>query len=352
MLLALMMITGHYGTRAAPADYSLMDDKDWAIFKHRYKKSYDSTVEENYRRSVFHENQQKIDTHNKQYDLGVFSYKIKMNQFGDMLPDEYKNYMHADNDTLLMPKRIVRGEEFIPPKNVTRIPDFMDWRQRGAVTPVQDQGLKCGACWAFSAASALEGQYYRKSGQLLVLSAQNLLDCTIAYGNMGCRGGSAALAFQFAADRKGIETEAYYTYEGRTKPCPYNVSDDFDLNFDVDDDDKNHPLASFIYVTKEDEMALKVAIATVGPLSAAMDGSHDTFRFYSEGIYYQPECNKDGLDHAVLIVGYGTDSNNRDYWLVKNSWGESWGENGYFKIARNRQNHCGIATAAIYPVIR
>ncbi|XP_016845466.1 cathepsin L1 isoform X3 [Nasonia vitripennis] len=308
----------------------------------RYKKNYNGDVEENFRRSVFHENQRKIAEHNQKHDLGLFTYKVRINQFGDMMFEEYKNYMHAANNTITQLKRIPRGDEFIKPKSAENVPEHVDWRQRGAVTPVRDQGLTCGSCWAFSAAGALEAQYFKKTGVLTALSAQNLIDCTMEYGNLGCGGGSAALSFQFVVDQKGLEPEANYSYEGRTKECPYNTSDDEDEELD----------ASFIYVNGGDEATLKVAVATVGPFSAAIDGSHDTFRFYSEGVYYQPECNEDDLDHAVLIVGYGTDNRtDQDFWLVKNSWGETWGEGGYFKVARNRRNHCGIAAAAVYPVI-
>ena len=121
---------------------------------------------------------------------------------------------------------------------------------------------------------ALEGQYFRKTGVLTPLSAQCLIDCTGDYGNLGCGGGSAALSFQFVVDHKGLEPEANYSYEGRNRDCPYNASgDDEDEAID----------ASFVYVGVADEAAMRLAVATVGPLSAAIDGSHDTFRFYSEG---------------------------------------------------------------------
>lgn len=122
---------------------------------------------------------------------------------------------------------------------------------------------------------ALEGQYWRKTGVLRPLSAQSLLDCSGEYGNLGCGGGSAALSFQFVLDRKGLEPEASYAYEGRAKPCPYAVPQESDL----DEDDS----PSFVFVGYGDEDALKAAVAAAGPLSAAIDGSHDTFRFYSEG---------------------------------------------------------------------
>ncbi|GJQ74411.1 hypothetical protein Trydic_g21282 [Trypoxylus dichotomus] len=186
--------------------------------------------------------------------------------------------------------------------------------------------------------SALEGQNFRKTGQLISLSEQNLVDCSGSYGNYGCGGGLMDNAFRYVIDNHGIDTESYYPYEGIDDACRYDPAHSGGTATAITD------------IPSMDETALQNAVATAGPVSVAIDASHDSFLYYSDGLYYEPECSPTNLDHGVLVVGYGTDSDG-DYWLVKNSWGISWGTNGYIKMSRNRNNNCGIASVASYPLV-
>merc|ERR1712035_215593 len=174
-------------------------------------------------------------------------------------------------------------------------PASVDWRQSGYVTPVKDQ-KQCGSCWAFSAVGALEGQNFRKTGQLVSLSEQNLVDCS--KDNSGCNGGLMDYAFEYVKSNGGIDTESSYPYTARDGVCKYNAANKGD----------------------------------------------------SSGVYNEPRCSSRSLDHGVLAVGYGSDASG-DYWIVKNSWGKAWGESGYIRMSRNKSNQCGVATEASYPTV-
>ncbi|CAB4056952.1 CTSL [Lepeophtheirus salmonis] len=253
---------------------------------------------------------------------------------GDLLHHEFvamvNGYIYNNKTTL--------GGTFIPSKNIN-LPEHVDWREEGAVTPVKNQG-QCGSCWSFSATGSLEGQDFRKTGKLISLSEQNLVDCSRKYGNNGCEGGLMDYAFKYIQDNNGIDTEASYPYEGIDGHCHY------------DPKNKGGSDIGFVDIKKGSEKDLQKALATVGPISVAIDASHMSFQFYSHGVYSEKKCSPENLDHGVLAVGYGTDEvNGEDYWLVKNSWSEKWGEDGYIKMARNKDNMCGIASSASYPVV-
>ncbi|XP_060524201.1 cathepsin L [Cylas formicarius] len=313
--------------------------EQWGAFKLQHNKKYTGETEERFRMKIFMENSHKVAKHNKLYEMGLVTFKLGINKYADMLHHEFVSTVNGFNKT----KNGLRSQEsndavtFIPPANV-ELPGEVDWREKGAVTQVKDQG-HCGSCWSFSATGSLEGQYFRKSGQLVSLSEQNLIDCSTKYGNNGCNGGLMDNAFKYIKDNKGIDTEVTYPYLGEDEKCHYNPKD------------KGATDRGYVDIDSGDEQKLKAAVATIGPISVAIDASHEAFQLYSDGVYSDPECSSEELDHGVLVVGYGTDKNGQDYWLVKNSWGPTWGNEGYIKMARNKDNMCGIATQASYPLV-
>ena len=308
--------------------------QEWYEFKETHEKAYGSEEEEAFRLTIYNQNKKLVNDHNLRYDLGQHSYKLKLNQFADLTASEYAKMMNGYQH-----ERKQRGEAptHLPLASEVKLPTSMDWRTKGAVTPVKDQG-QCGSCWAFSSTGALEGQHFRQTGQLVSLSEQNLVDCSTAFGNNGCDGGLMDDAFKYVKANGGIDTEASYPYEAEDDTCRFNKQD-------VGATDKG-----YMDIPEGDEQALKEAVAVHGPISIAIDASQSSFQFYHSGVYDDPNCSSTQLDHGVLAIGYGSEGG-RDYWLVKNSWSEKWGDQGYIKIARNEHNVCGVASSASFPLV-
>lgn len=229
------------------------------------------------------------------------------------------------------------------------IPDAIDWRDQGIVSPVKDQG-QCGSCYSFSSTGALEAHHKIKYGSSTTdstqvaffkpLSEQQILDCSQNFDNHGCDGGLPSHVFEYVHYQGGIDDDGSYPYEMKSDGrCRFQSS---------------HIAArttSSFNITENDEESIKHIVATIGPVSVAFEVMDD-FMLYSNGIYSSDKCRDTVTDvnHAVLIVGYGTDPVDGPYWIVKNSWGTSWGEDGYFRIARGK-NMCGIAVCASYPIL-
>jgi len=310
-------------------------DAEWEAFKTSYGKNYMHAREETYRRQVWLHHLDVIQKHNLEADRGLHSFRLGVNEFADM-PN--KEFVQQLNGYKMREAGAVSGAAtFLPPSNVNALPDTVDWRTKGYVTPVKNQG-QCGSCWAFSTTGSLEGQTFKKTGKLPSLSEQNLVDCSTKQGNQGCQGGLMDQAFTYIKANKGIDTETSYPYEAKNGACRFKPA-----NVGAND-------TGFVDVKTKSEADLQSAVATVGPIAVAIDASHETFQLYKSGVYHNWFCSQTRLDHGVLAAGYGTDGG-KDYWLVKNSWGETWGDQGYIQMSRNRDNNCGIATSASYPTV-
>ena len=285
------------------------DDSFWQEFSNfmiRFNKTYSNIEEIKHRYGIYRTNFQNILIHN----LSNHTFSMSINTFADLSPEEFKELKVGQ----LFQKLDRTGcGKYIPSGNAAS--SSIDWRQKGAVTPVKDQG-QCGSCWSFSATGAMEGAWAIATKNLVSLSEQQLVDCSKKYGNLGCNGGLMDSAFQYAIDNGMCGESAYpYTASGGTcVSCQTIVK-----------------ITGCIDVEPNNQIALKEAVFG-GPVSIAIEADTRVFQFYSGGVITSTSCGTN-LDHGVLIVGYG-EENGQKYWLVKNSWGSSWGEAGYVRIAR------------------
>lgn len=312
---------------AAAFDYT----KEWEEWKDRFEKEYESDTMELYRHTIWEANKKRVDEHNSHLD--TWSFRMEMNEFADYDSAEFSRIY---NGLLPNRKRVNSTRLHVRRLAAHQTPDSVDWREKGVVSEVKNQG-QCGSCWSFATTGSLEGQHALKSGQLVSLSEQQLVDCSTSYGNHGCQGGLMDYAFKYIKENNGDDTEMSYPYTAKNGQCHFNPS-----TIGATD-------TGYVDVPSEDCASLKDAVATVGPIAVAMDASHSSFQMYSGGIYDEPACSQTRLDHGVLAVGYGTEDGD-DYWIIKNSWGASWGDQGYFKI-KSANNMCGICTQPSYPTV-
>jgi len=279
-----------------------------------------------HRYGTFKQNLAIVRAHN----AGKHTFTLAMNKFGDMTRDEFKGKMNGYKSRAHLPRNII--------KQNTTAADSVDWRKNNAVTAVKDQG-QCGSCWAFSATGSMEGAVAISTKNLLSLSEQQLVDCSTAQGNQGCNGGLMDYAFTWVVANGGICSESSYPYTA-TGPntCQTTCS-------------SVAKISGFKDVNPMDENALASAV-TLGPVSVAIEADQSVFQFYSSGVLNDASCGTQ-LDHGVLAVGYDTDPSGGPYWIVKNSWGGSWGNQGYVWIAKGTGGAgiCGIASEPSYPTV-
>ncbi|CAG9855678.1 unnamed protein product [Phyllotreta striolata] len=299
-------------------------EHEWNQFKVTYNKKYKTSREEQRRFKAFKKNIREITNHNTRFKKGLETFEKGLTVFADLTKNQFdKKY----GFNLFKPKTMIVYTS-THRHNKSASTEYFDWREKGAVTPIKDQGI-CGSCWIFSAIGMLEGYNLLKTGQLISLSEQNVVDC---FSSSSCKGGFPVDAIHYVKEN-GISTAADYPYRQTQDKCKGNVP-----RITIDFEGFNT-----LNVTED---GLKKLLIKFGPLGISLYVS-GVWRLYKRGVWYQKECS-DNINHAVILVGYGTE-NGEDYWLIKNSWGKSWGEDGYIKIARNRhENYCGLTKDVMY----
>jgi len=259
-----------------------------------------------------------------------------MNEFADMTADEFgKSYFG-----LAKPTKMWGDLPYLGQHNYSgaALPSSVDWSKKGAVTPIKNQG-QCGSCWSFSTTGSIEGAWEIATGKLVSLSEQQFVDCSKAFGNMGCNGGLMDNAFKYA-EQNAICTEASYPYKAKGGSCEAASCTTGIPKGGV---------TGFKDVKSEDLQGLEEAVVQQ-PVSIAIEADQRIFQMYHSGVLTGTCGTK--LDHGVLAVGYGTLSGT-DYWKVKNSWGASWGDEGYIMLekGKNSAGECGIKMQPSYPVV-
>lgn len=331
-LLLLVSSTTHMTSSDASASSWRTDDEVYAMYESwlvKHGKFYNTFGEKENRFRIFRDNLRYIEEHNS----GDHSYKLGLNQFADLTSGELRLGFTRASPKPESDK--VETSDRYSPLSSDVLPDSVDWRTKGAVSPVKNEGL-CRSSWAFAAIGAVEGINQIVTGNLITLSEQQLVDCTTKLGNNGCNGGFINKAFDFIIGNGGIDTDQDYPYTGLVGLCNNRKKRRKVVSFD-----------GYESLAMNNESVLLKAVANQ-PIAVSLGIKAINWVLYEGGIM-SGQCKTDSSLAAVL-VGYGT-KNGKDYWILKNSWGTNWGESGYIRVVRNikdKADQCGLKVLASY----
>ncbi|EDR27481.1 cysteine proteinase 2 precursor, putative [Entamoeba dispar SAW760] len=283
------------------------------------------------RRAVFLQNSKLIQMINNQN----LSFTVtNEGPFSVLTNEEYKMLHHRIDIEKEIKQLKSHKMNFLKNIDNKEVLDSIDWRSEGKVTPVKNQ-RKCASCYAFGSVATIESLIMQETHiKEIDLSEQQIVDCSQGeYSNWGCTCGNVGNSFNYIRDH-GVLLERDYPYTGKANNCS------------IDGKKPVIKIKDYSFVFPQTEENLKIAVYHQ-PVAVSIDSSQPSFQFYEGGIYDEPNCK--WVDHIVTVVGYGTTEEHQDFWIVKNSYGNEWGLNGYIYMSRNKNNQCGIATIAVYP---
>ena len=303
-------------------------------FMDKYSKAYKNNEEYIKKKEIFLQNLENIQNFNSNPHKTM---TLAINHLGDLHPDEFrKMYLNSIDPT----KSSVHNLDDRPPSpQKASLPKTVDWRSKGKVTPVKDQG-QCGSCWTFAAAGAIEGAVAIATNKLISLSSQQLNDCVnsaAGYFSRGCNGGYKEEAFDYVKRNGGIASNSKYPYLAIDQPCNKHKAKEVIAK-----------ISGFVTVSANNPEALMAAVS-VQPVGVDIEADQNIWQFYSSGIITEG-CGS-SLDHSVIVVGYNNAAST-PYWILKNQWAVTWGLGGYAKVKITEGNGvCGINMNPAYPIV-